>query len=321
MTTAEGTPRGNAKPPWALVIVITLIGIIVIAGVLVGTKNIGVGGGTSADNGVRPSCTPNPTLMLASTGHLTVGTDPSNFPMEFADPDNASSYKGLDIDLANELAKRLCLTVTLRPGQLSSLVADLADPPLGLQKYDLVISGMTITNARQQRADMLPYFASGESILVQSGNPKGITSIGTLCGKIVAVQDNTAEFDQLQDVNGNGAGNSGAPAGLCVNNKVIIAHYSDQNTVIQQVLSGSADASYQDQPVTGYFVAKNPGKLQEGGITVPPSPMGIMVRKDNPDLERALTQALTAMRTDGTYLRILRAWGAEKLAYPTLSSN
>src|SRR5690349_24874160 len=103
MTTPEGTPRGNAKPPWALVIVITLIGIIVIAGILIGTKNMLMGGSSSAGNGTHPSCAPNPAWMLASTGHLTVGTDPSNFPMEFADHDNASSYIGIDIDVVKEL--------------------------------------------------------------------------------------------------------------------------------------------------------------------------------------------------------------------------
>ena len=88
---------------------------------------------------------------------------------------------------------------------------------------------------------------------------------------------------------------------------------------MQQVLNGRADASYQDQPVTGYYAKLNPGKLETGGVTVQPSPEGIVVRKDNPNFENAVQAALNAMRADGTYLKILQQWGVQDLAYPPLS--
>jgi ABC-type amino acid transport substrate-binding protein len=43
------------------------------------------------------------------------------------------------------------------------------------------------------------------------------------------------------------------------------------------------------------------------------------VRKDNLALETAITNALQAMRQDGTYLTILKKWGEQSLAYPPLS--
>jgi polar amino acid transport system substrate-binding protein len=180
------------------------------------------------------------------------------------------------------------------------------------------ISSFTINSDRQQKVDMIPYFTAGESILVQTGNPKNITSIDSMCGKIVAAQDNTVELAELQDANGTGDGSSGQAA-VCKDNKIKLVHFASQNDVVLQVVNGSADASYQDQPVTDYYSKQNSGKLESGGITVSPSPQGIVMRKDNSALETAITNALAAMRTDGTYLKILSDWGVQKLAYPPLS--
>ena len=75
------------------------------------------------------------------------------------------------------------------------------------------------------------------------------------------------------------------------------------------MLNGRADASYQDDPVTGYYTQLNPDRVEVGGVTVEPAPVGIAVRKDNPALETALRQALADMMADGTYLAILERWG------------
>jgi polar amino acid transport system substrate-binding protein len=139
-----------------------------------------------------------------------------------------------------------------------------------------------------------------------------------MCGKIVAAQDNTVELAELQDANGTGDGSSGQAA-VCKDNIIKIVHHPSQNDVVLEVVNGSADASYQDQPVTDYYSKQNSGKLESGGITVSPSPQGIVMRKDNSALETAITNALAAMRTDGTYLKILTNWGVQKLAYPPLS--
>jgi polar amino acid transport system substrate-binding protein len=90
---------------------------------------------------------------------------------------------------------------------------------------------------------------------------------------------------------------------------------------VDQVINGRADASYQDQPVTDYYVSLHKTQLIDSGITVSPSPEGIVMRKDNAPLEAAITSTLAAMRSDGTYLRILTAWGVQNLAYPPCSNG
>ncbi len=116
------------------------------------------------------------------------------------------------------------------------------------------ISSFTINSDRQQKVDMIPYFTAGESILVPTSNPSNITSIDTMCGKIVAVQDGTVEKDEIDDANGNGPGTSGQGP-VCKDNKIKEVHFASQNDVVLQVINGSAAASYQDQPVTDYYAS------------------------------------------------------------------
>jgi len=280
-----------------------------------GTSSTTTPGGNNAN---CPSSSTVSSWHLVNPGKLTIASDTTYAPAEYSDPTNPSNYIGYDMDLAREFAKRLCLEPNIIKADFGAIIPDLSGPTLGQQRYDMSISSFTINSDRQQKVDMIPYFTAGESILVQTGNPKSITSIDTMCGKIVAAQDNTVELAELQDANGTGDGSSGQAA-VCKDNKIKIVHHPSQNDVVSEVVNGGADASYQDQPVTDYYSKQNAGKLESGGITVSPSPQGIVMRKDNSALETAITNALAAMRTDGTYLKILTDWGVQKLAYPPLS--
>jgi polar amino acid transport system substrate-binding protein len=273
---------------------------------------------TGGNNANCPSSSTVASWHLVNPGKLTIASDTTYAPAEYSDPNNPSNYIGYDMDLARAFAKSLCLEPNIIKADFGAIIPDLSGPTLGQQRYDMSISSFTINSDRQQKVDMIPYFTAGESILVATGNPKSITSIDAMCGKIVAAQDNTVELAELQDANGTGDGSSGQAA-VCKDNKIKIVHHPSQNDVVLEVVNGGADASYQDQPVTDYYAKQNSGKLESGGITVSPSPQGIVMRKDNSALETAITNALAAMRTDGTYLKILTNWGVQKLAYPPLS--
>ncbi len=265
-----------------------------------------------------PSASTVASWHLVNSNSLTIASDTTYAPAEYADPTNPSNYIGYDMDLAREFARRLCLTPNIEKATFDAIIPDISGAPLGQQRYDMSISSFTINPTRLQSVDMVPYFQAGESILTATANTANIKSINDMCGKNVAVQNGTVELAELQDANGTGDGTSGQAA-VCKSNKITIITNDDQGVVVDQVLNGRADASYQDQPVTDYYAAQHKGQLIDAGITVTPSPEGIVMRKDNAALESAITGALTAMRADGTYLRILTAWGVQALAYPALS--
>jgi polar amino acid transport system substrate-binding protein len=291
-------------------------GVFALASVLaLGLAACGSTSGGGATTGAN--CPDTSNLHLVQSGTLTIASDTTYKPAEFVDPNDPSKFAGYDIELGNEIAKRMCLTphfitATFGPDLLTAI----AGPALGQQRYDMSISSWTINDKRLAQVNMIPYFQAGESILVPKGNPKNIKTIADMCGKIVAVQTDTAEESELKDANGEGDGSSGQEP-VCKTNKIRIQSNSDQNIVVQTVVNGQADASYQDQPVTGYYVSQNSSKADIGGVTVAPAPQGMVVRKDNPDFETAVRTALKAMVADGTYLNILKKWGVDSGQYTT----
>lgn len=277
-----------------------------------------VAGGPKATTVVDCSNADTSSLHLVTSNELTIGSDTTYAPAEFVDPNNPTIFDGYDMDLARELARRLCLGPHIVTASFSSIITDIAGPTLGQQPWDLSISSFTINSTRQQKVDMIPYFVAGESTLVQKGNPKHITDISSMCGLTVSAQNGTVELFELQDANGTGTGeNDGGVTQppVCKSNPVKILSYDSEEDVIAQVISARADAAYQDQPVTDYYISLHPNQLDPGYITSGSSGTeGIVVRKDNPALETAIKNALNAMVADGTYSRLMAAWGQTKLA-------
>ena len=282
------------------------------------------GGGHKVNAGGTPTstvtCPDSSSWHLVSGGQLTVASDTTYAPAEYPDPNNAGSYIGYDMDLAREIGRRLCLHTTIVKAVFDNIIPDMSTAPLGQQRYDMSISSFTINSTRLGKVDMIPYFQAGESILTTTANGGTFKAFSDMCGKTIAVQNGTVELGELKDANGTGDGSSGqTPVCKTANKLITIVSNDDQGQVVLQVLNGRADASYQDQPVTDYYVSLHKGQLVDSGITVAPSPEGIVVRKDNAPFEDAIKAALTGMRTDGTYQRILTAWGQLSLAYPPLS--
>jgi len=257
---------------------------------------------------------------LVTPGTLTIASDTTYAPAEYPDPNNPQHFIGYDMDLIREIARRMCLTPDIVKATFDAIIPSISGGTLGQQRYDMSISSFSITPDRLKKVNFIPYFQAGESILTLTANPGNIKSIQDMCGKTIAVQNGTVEKDEVEDANGTGDGQSGqSPICKQAGKPITIISFDDQTVVVQQVLNGRADASYQDQPVTDYYASLHPGKLIDSGITVQPAPEGLVVRKDNSALQTAITAVLNSMRADGTYLRILTAWGQQKLAYPPLS--
>jgi polar amino acid transport system substrate-binding protein len=232
-----------------------------------------------------------PTGLIAS-GILTVGSDTTYPPQEFIDTATGHAT-GFDVDLITEMAKRIGLTANVKTANFTTIVDDLK-----AKRYDVVISAQTITPDRQKQVDFVPYFNAGQSILVATGNPKKIAAVTDLCGKPVGVQDGTTELDTLNAAN----------KADCKANPIKLTVLSAQTDVINLLVTGRVEATFQDSPVTDYYLKLNPGRFQVAGSIVNAAPEGISVRKDDPSMFNAVQQAFNAVKADGTYASLFSKW-------------
>ena len=245
-------------------------------------------------NTTTSSNTPNPYHLLRA-GVLTVGSDTTNPPLEYADPTTHTTW-GFDVDLITALAHRLGLKVDLITSKYETLINELSEG-----RYDVVISGMSITPDRQQQANFIPYLNAGELLMVQAGNPAHITGLAGLCGMAVGVQSGTIEDIDLQ-----------AASSVCSESgKVAIAITSlkDEVAVVQLLTQRQVVATFQDLPVTDYDISQHPGQFAVGGSLIKADLDGIAVFKDNTLLFHALQAAFHAMRADGSYHSLIEKWG------------
>lgn len=249
--------------------------------------------GSTTTATVTPSVKAPTTLIQPNT--LIVGTDPSYPPQEFADTANPGSYTGFDIDLITEIAKRIGLKVQFEKANFDTILDDLS-----AKRYDVVISAVTINDQRKEKADFVPYFNVGSSLIVEKGNPQNIKSVDDLCGKPVGVQTGTVQQDELT-----AASKKCQDAGK---QAITITSLSQQTDVVQLLANKRVVATYQDSPVTDYYISQNGSQFEIGGSVVNTAPEGIAVRKGNSEVLTAIEEGFKAVKSDGTYDKLFEKW-------------
>ncbi len=232
---------------------------------------------------------------LLTPGVLTVGSDTTYPPQEYLDPATQQPV-GFDIDLITAIAQRLGLKAHIVPTSFSTILSDLAG-----KHFDVVISAVTITPKRQATVDFVPYLNAGESLLVQKDNPQNIKSTDDVCGMTVGVQADTIEQGVLQSSSDNCLEQDKPP--------ITVIALPDQTAVAQLLATNSVVATYQDSPVTDYYVKQNPSQYEVGGSVVFPAPEGIAVRKNDASMLTAIQAAYNQVKASGTYHQLILTWG------------
>ena len=124
-------------------------------------------------------------------GVLRVGTNTTYAPMGLFASDGRTIV-GVDPDLGAAIGRVLGIRLEFVDTVFAEVLAKVADGDL-----DLAMSAVTDTPERATKVDFVNYFSAGTSIVVQRGNPAGVTDIKDLCGKVVTVMGGTVQENLL----------------------------------------------------------------------------------------------------------------------------
>jgi polar amino acid transport system substrate-binding protein len=264
-------------------------------------------GGTSTTAGCpQAATTPStkttapPSSDLLTPGTLTFGSDVSYPPQEFyPDGCNGKDPDGFDIDVAKAVAAQMGLKFAVTDTKFSGII-----PSLSTKKYDAIISAMTITDERKKVVKFLPYFIAGESYVLTSDNSKSPQELKDLCGLKVAVEKGTAEETEVQDAN------DASKQGPCASKPIDwqSSDYDKDTQALAALKKGTVDVHFTDSPVARYELLKNTGFKISNKTVQNTAPEGIAVRADDSAMLTAITAAFDAMKTDGTYKKLLDKW-------------
>jgi lysine-arginine-ornithine-binding protein len=220
-------------------------------------------------------------------GTLSMGSDTTYRPFEFSD---SGEIVGFDVDLATEICSRLGLTL-----QVDSVAWDGIIPGLKTDKYDILMSAMTITPERSAEIDFTtPYYDSAQSIAVQESN-NDIKTEADLAGKNVGVQLDTTGQELAESIEGIKE----------------IFKYETIAAAFEDLKLGRIDAIVNDYPVNAY-IAKTQGGTKVVKEIKTDEQYGIGVKQGNTQLLDAINQALADIKADGTYDTIYTKWFGKK---------
>ena len=229
---------------------------------------------------------------IKQAGSLRLTVNSTYAPMEYRDP-ATSELVGLDIDLANELAKRLGgLKIVWSETPFAELI-----PSLQTKRADFIISGISDRASRRETADFVDYLTTGPQFFVMAER-----AATDLCGKKVGTTRSTSFPIEIEKWSKQNCEAAGKPA---------IQYVPGENSidVRNQLKQGRIDAAVQGSETLPYAQSQEAGKYRVVGEPFAKGYQGIMFRKDDAGLREVVTEKLTAMIADGAYKAILDKYG------------
>jgi polar amino acid transport system substrate-binding protein len=213
---------------------------------------------------------------------LRVGTDATFPPMEFSENGKRT---GFDVDLVEAIGKTLGRPIEWVDIDFKGLI-----PGLISKRFDMAVSAIYITDERKKVVDFTnPYYAGGLVAMVKDNSP--IKKLADLDGKKVTVQVGTKSVGYLQEH---------FP-------KVQRVEVEKNQEMFNLVDIGRADAAVTGKPAAYQYVRTRPGlKVLDEQLTT--EEYGMALRKDEPQLTKAVNDAIAKLKADGTYAAIARKW-------------
>jgi polar amino acid transport system substrate-binding protein len=213
---------------------------------------------------------------------LRVGTDATFPPMEFVEGGNRT---GFDVDLVEAIGKTLGRPIEWIDIDFKGLI-----PGLVSKRFDMAVSAIYITDERRKVVDFTnPYYAGGLVAMVKENSP--IKKLADLDGKKVTVQVGTKSVGYLQEH---------FP-------KVQRVEVEKNQEMFNLVDIGRADAAVTGKPAAYQYVRTRPGlKVLDEQLTT--EEYGMALRKDEPQLTKAVNDAIAKLKADGTYAAIVKKW-------------
>jgi polar amino acid transport system substrate-binding protein len=240
---------------------------------------------------VRMELTKQSTLdKIIASGELRHGFEAGYMPFEMTDKNG--DFIGFDIDMGKKMAEAMGVkwvpVNTAWDGIIPSLMTD---------KFDIIMSGMTVTQERNLKISFAePYIVIGQAIIVNS----------SLKGTISSYKDlNDPKYTVISKL-----GTTGEQAVMGMIPKANYKAFETESEGAMEVLSGNADAFVYDLPFAELFMTQ---RGESGSIFIlnkpfTYEPLAWAINKGDPDFLNWLNNFMKQVKNDGTYDAIYDKW-------------
>lgn len=226
---------------------------------------------------------------IQKRGKLRVGMEPGYMPFELQN--KKGEIIGFDADMGAAMAKAMGVDL-----ELVSTAWDGIIPALLTGKFDVIMSGMTLTQERNMSINFAPpYVVIGQTILVKKD----------LAGTIKTYKDlNDPKYTVASKL-----GTTGEQATKRMIPKAKYNSYETEQEGVMELVNGKIDAFIYDQPYNIVAMSqKGQGKIVHLDTPFTFEPIAWGVRKGDADFLNWLENFMYQVKNDGTYERIYHKW-------------
>lgn len=230
-------------------------------------------------------------MLLAAAGtasaqqKLTVGAYPTNPPFELKNAQG--TFEGFEVDIVNEVAKRLGLSVEFADMGFQALFAATSSG-----RIDVAISSITITPERlKSQSFSQPYYDADMGLATRKDSP--IKGLADLSGKVVGgLSGSTGEKWAKENQQRLGISE--------------VKGYNAQQDLLLDLMAGRVAGAISDIPGMEFAFRRMTDLTVRERIKTGEQ-YGLMIRKDHPLLGK-INEAIGAMKQDGALAAIHRKW-------------
>jgi octopine/nopaline transport system substrate-binding protein len=245
--------------------------------------------------------------VQAAEGQLSIGTEGAYPPWSMADA--SGNVTGFDADVGNLLCQKLAVKCKFVVQAFDGLI-----PALKAKRFDVIISGMSITQDRKKEIDFSVGYAELANMFVVPKNSDlaGVKDIDPLLkgleGKAIGVQTGTthAHFVQKRIPSAD------------------LKTYDTLENMQIDLASGRIDAAFADVSALQDFLSKPDGKdfqfvdvrVQSKFDSTLGEGIGVGISKDNPELKAKIDKALCELVADGSIGKSSQKWFKMDISRP-----
>lgn len=227
---------------------------------------------------------------IKDKGTLVLGLDDSFPPMGFRD--DQDNIVGFDIDLAKAVCEKLGVELVLQP-----IEWDAKEQELNTKNIDCIWNGMSVTPDRQKNMTMSQtYLLNTISLVVKNDSP--IATAEDMAGKKLATQSGSSAEETL-DYEENKAFKDSLGQ---------VNPFSDYVTALMDLETGNSDAVLMDSIVANYMITEAKKDFKVLDVSFLNDEYAIGFRKGELALCKAVDEALSELKKDGTVEEIAVKW-------------
>lgn len=217
---------------------------------------------------------------VKASGKLRIGTEGTYAPFTYHD--DAGKLTGFDIEIAEEVTKRLGVTPDFVETEWDSIIAG-----LDAERFDVIFNEVGINDERKAKFDFSDPYIVSKAVLI--------------------VKDTNTDIKGFADLKGKKAGQSLTSnlADIARTNGAEIIATEGFNQAIDLLVAGRIDATMNDGLSFLDLKKQKPDlPLKVVAEDSNAAANAALFKKGNEELVQAVNEALAAIKSDGTYLTI-----------------